>query len=173
MLLIGHERTVSATTAYGPFRIRCVHDFDGSTPVNARWCEISGLRTNRRRLDGETAGAPHEIQFEVDLLSRAIGIGLGAHPNHAVAQSPLQRSQILPFQPVERIARGMRLRQRGAGGGQSRSWADNARPSRLPSCQSSRTAAHRSPSSRQGLGRDFPGFRGNEKIDDLRIEGLT
>ena len=33
-------------------------------------------------------------------------------PDHAVAQPPLQRAERLPFQPVDRIAGRMRLRDR-------------------------------------------------------------
>ena len=50
--------------------------------------------------------------LERDVFGRAVGIGLGAHADQAVAQPPLQRAERLPFQPVERIAGRMRLRDR-------------------------------------------------------------
>src|SRR5258708_2420535 len=65
--------------------------------------------------EGEAAGAPHQIHFEVDVFRRPIGEGLGPHADEAIAEPPLHRAQGLPLQAVERIPRRMRLRHRGAG----------------------------------------------------------
>src|SRR2546425_10035322 len=46
---------------------------------------------------------------------RARGIGDRAHSEQAVAQSPLQRSERLPFEAIERISGWVALRDRGAG----------------------------------------------------------
>ena len=70
---------------------------------------------HRRRLDRQAARAPHQEQLEVDEFGRAVGIGLGAHADQAIAQPPLQRAEALPFEPIERIAGRMRLRDRRAG----------------------------------------------------------
>ena len=45
---------------------------------------------HRRRFDLHAARAPHQIKLHVHILRRAIGIGLRAHPDHAIAQPPLQ-----------------------------------------------------------------------------------
>ena len=75
----------------------------------------SGLRPHRRRFDLEAAGAPHQVELELDVLRRPVGIGLRPHSDHAVAQPPLQRAEALPFQPIERIAVRVRLRDRRGG----------------------------------------------------------
>src|SRR6516164_1946180 len=71
-------------------------------------------RPHGRSLDLHSAGTPHQIKLEIDIFRRAVCKSLGAHADQAVAQPPLQRSQRLPFQPVERIAVGMSLRNRRA-----------------------------------------------------------
>ena len=72
------------------------------------------LRAHGGRLHHETAGAPGEIEFEIDNLRRVIGIRLGAHPNEAIAQAPSQRAEALPFQAIERVTGGVGLRYRRA-----------------------------------------------------------
>src|SRR5439155_1549411 len=41
--------------------------------------------------------------------------GLGAHPDHAAAQAPLQRAEALPFEAIDRVARRVSLRDHRAG----------------------------------------------------------
>src|SRR4029077_16154305 len=41
--------------------------------------------------------------------------GLGAHPDHAVAQPPLQRPEALPFEAIDRVAGRVSLRDHRAG----------------------------------------------------------
>src|SRR5438876_9138788 len=74
-----------------------------------------GLRPHRRCLDRHAAGAPHQIKFEIDVFGRAQGIEDRAHSKQAVAQPPLQRSERLPFEAIERISGRVALRDRGAG----------------------------------------------------------
>src|SRR6478735_1240846 len=69
----------------------------------------------RRRLQRHPARTPHQKEFEVDVFRRAESVGLGAHPDQAIAQPPLQRAQCLPFQPIEWIAGRLALRDRRAG----------------------------------------------------------
>ena len=45
---------------------------------------------HRRRFHLHPARAPHQVKLHVHILRRAIGVGLRAHPDHAVAQPPLQ-----------------------------------------------------------------------------------
>ena len=66
-------------------------------------------------LHGHAAGAPHQVRLQGDVLGRAVGVGLGAHADQAVAQAALQRPQRLPFQAVERVPGGVPLRQGDAG----------------------------------------------------------
>ena len=79
-------------------------------PASAR-----SSRADGGRLELHAARAPHQVELELDEARRAVGVGLGAHADDAVAQPPLQRAQALPFQPVDRIAGRMRLRDRVAG----------------------------------------------------------
>src|SRR5712675_2292123 len=72
-------------------------------------------RPHRRGLHLHPARTPHQIEFEIDIFRRTERIGLGAHPDDAVAQPSLQRSERLPFQPIERIAGRMPLRHRRSG----------------------------------------------------------
>lgn len=73
------------------------------------------LRPHRWSLDRHAAGAPHQIKLQFNIFGCTVDIGLGAYPDHAVAQPALQRAETLPFQPVERIAVRMTLRNRIAG----------------------------------------------------------
>jgi hypothetical protein len=75
---------------------------------------LTTSRPHGRRLDCQATRPFHEIEFQVDEFGRAEGEGLGSHPDHAVAQTPLQRSDRLPLQPIERIAGRMRLRNDAA-----------------------------------------------------------
>src|SRR5262245_63612181 len=72
------------------------------------------LRPHRRRLDRHAAGAPHQEQLEVDELGRTDWIVVDPHAADAVAQPPLQRADVLPFEAIERVAGWMRLRDRRA-----------------------------------------------------------
>src|SRR6185295_7423088 len=69
----------------------------------------------RRRLQRHPARTPHQKEFEVDVFRCAEGVGLGAHPDQAIAQPSLQRAQRLPFQPIEWIAGRLALGNRRAG----------------------------------------------------------
>src|ERR1700694_4901496 len=62
------------------------------------------------RLEGHSAGAPHQEQLEVDHLGRAVVILLRAHAGEAVAQAPVERAEALPFQAVDRISGRVGLR---------------------------------------------------------------
>src|SRR5262245_2388780 len=63
-----------------------------------------------RRLHLQPAGAPHQVEFECHLLGRAELVGIGAHADPAIAPPRLPGAEALPFQPVDRVAGGMRLR---------------------------------------------------------------
>src|SRR5262249_13278787 len=73
------------------------------------------LGPHRRCFDRHAARAPHQIEFEIDILGCAQGIGDGAHSEQAVTQPPLQRSERLPFKAIEWISRRVALGDRGAG----------------------------------------------------------
>src|SRR5215831_7270404 len=77
----------------------------------------SGVRRRRKTFIARrpAACAPHQIEFEIDILGCAQGIGDGAHSEQAVTQPPLQRSERLPFKAIEWISRGVTLGDRGAG----------------------------------------------------------
>src|SRR3954452_1493775 len=63
-------------------------------------------------LDGQTLRAPSEIKLEID---EVLGTGfgrLGANPEEARADSPLQRAQLLPLQAVRGKSRAMALADR-------------------------------------------------------------
>ena len=66
----------------------------------------------RRALHLHAAGARHQIELEFNQFRRAVVIGLGADAGDAAAQAPLQRTQRLPLQPVDRVAGRMRLGDR-------------------------------------------------------------
>src|SRR5215211_966923 len=90
----------------------------GSPPMRARSSlspPPAALWPHRRRFHCQSAGAPHEIELERDILRCPVGVRFGAHPDHAVAQAALQRAERLSFQAVERIAGRMTLRDRIAG----------------------------------------------------------
>src|SRR5688572_21737868 len=72
-------------------------------------------RAHRRRFKLHAARAPHEIELELDQLGSAMRILLCPHAGEAVAKAPRERAHGLPFQAVDRIAGGMRLRDRVAG----------------------------------------------------------
>src|SRR5262249_820133 len=55
------------------------------------------------------------IKFEIDIFGCAQGIGDGAHSEQAVTQPPLQRSERLPFEAIERISGRVALRDPSAG----------------------------------------------------------
>src|SRR6266478_2943518 len=78
------------------------------------WIELTETRssswTHSRRLDLHAARAPHQVKLEIDVFRCTQSIGLCPHANETVAQAPLQRSQRLPFQSIERIAVGVALR---------------------------------------------------------------
>ena len=65
-----------------------------------------------RRFYRHAAGTPHQIKFQVDVFRSAIFVVFRAHPDHTVAKSPLQRTEALPFQSIDRIAGRMRLRNK-------------------------------------------------------------
>src|SRR5258708_243383 len=69
-------------------------------------------RPSRRRLDRHAVGARHQVKFELDQFRRAVIKSLGAEAGHAAAQPALQRAERLPFQPVDRIAGRLSLRDR-------------------------------------------------------------
>src|SRR5215471_8581693 len=73
------------------------------------------LRAHSRRVHRQAAGAPHQKCLERNRFRRAERVGLGAQSEHAIAQAPLQRAEILPFQPIDRVAGRMRLRDDAAG----------------------------------------------------------
>src|SRR5262245_41794563 len=83
-----------------------------TTPYTIIGCSRRGepLRTYRRALHRHAARAPHEEELERHVFRRAVLVGLRAHADQAVAQPPLQRAEVLPFQPVERIAGRVALR---------------------------------------------------------------
>src|SRR5258708_34778571 len=89
----------------------------GTAPARGAslWPTTNRLRPHGGRFHLEPARAPHQVELEIDILRRPVRVGLGPHPGHAVAQPPLQRAEALPFQPVDRIAVGMALRDLGAG----------------------------------------------------------
>ena len=55
-----------------------------------------------------------QIKLELDQLPGTERIGFGAHPGNAIAQPSLQRSDRLPFEPIQRVAIGMALRNDAA-----------------------------------------------------------
>jgi len=57
----------------------------------------------------------HQVELQRHGFRRAVLVGLGAHPDHAIAQPPLQRTQTLPFEAVDRVARRVALRDDGTG----------------------------------------------------------
>src|SRR5258708_28912887 len=66
----------------------------------------------RRRLDRHAVGARHQVKLEFDQFRRAVIKSPGADAGHAAAQAALQRTNRLPFQPVDRIAGRLSLRDR-------------------------------------------------------------
>src|SRR5215475_3598416 len=77
--------------------------------------DFGRLRPYRGRVHRHAAGPRHQIDLERDDLGRAEWIGLSADAEQAGAQTPLQRSETLPFQPIERVSRRMSLRHDVAG----------------------------------------------------------
>ena len=75
---------------------------------------MAASRPHRRRLHRQAARPLPQVKLQVDEFRRAEGERLGPHPNHAVAQAPLQRTNRLPFQPIERISGRVRLRDDAA-----------------------------------------------------------
>ncbi len=73
------------------------------------------LRAHRRRFDRHAARAPHQVKLEIDKFARSVGIRDRAHAEQTVAQPPLQRSERLPLEAIERISGRMALRDRRAG----------------------------------------------------------
>src|SRR5262249_39856077 len=73
------------------------------------------LGPHRGRLDRHAARAPHQIEFEIDKLTRPVRIRDRAHAEQAIAQPSLQRPEHLPLEPIERISGRMALRDRSAG----------------------------------------------------------
>ena len=69
-------------------------------------------RPHRRRLHRHARGPLRQVQLQLHQLRRAGRERLGAHAGHAAAQAPLQRAQALPFEPVDRVAGRVRLRDR-------------------------------------------------------------
>ena len=67
------------------------------------------LRPDRRRLEFQALGALHEVELQRDIFRCIERPGFGADSDQAVAQPSLQRTQRLPFQPIDRIAGRMRL----------------------------------------------------------------
>src|SRR4051794_20460976 len=74
-----------------------------------------GLWPHRRCLDWHAAGAPHQVELEIDVVIRTRWRNHRAHAGKAAAQASLERPDALPFEPVDRIAARMRLRDRRAG----------------------------------------------------------
>src|SRR5215212_3193331 len=72
------------------------------------------LRPHGRGLDRHAARAPHQEQFQIDILVRAVGVRLRPHADQAIAQAALQRADALPFQAIERVAVWMTLYHRNA-----------------------------------------------------------
>lgn len=66
-------------------------------------------RSDPRRFNQHAFGAYRQVQFQFHQFLRAVGKWFGAHAAHAVAQAALQRAKRLPFQPVHRVAGGVRL----------------------------------------------------------------
>ena len=77
--------------------------------VSRSWAGTCG---RCRRLHRHARGPRHQIKLQLDQFRRAVIIGLRADAGDAGAQPPLQRSQRLPLQPIDRIAGRMRLRDR-------------------------------------------------------------
>ena len=71
-------------------------------------------RSDRRRLHRQSVGPRAEIKFERYEVQSVIGEWLGSYANHAVAETPFQRTHALPFQPIFGIAVGMSLRNDAA-----------------------------------------------------------
>src|SRR5260370_15423957 len=93
----GREFTAASTATDGADHAECVAGYS---------------RPYRRRLDRHTVGARHQVKFELDQFRRAVIKSLGADAGHAAAQPALQRAERLPFQPVDRIAGRLSLRDR-------------------------------------------------------------
>src|SRR5262245_6680961 len=72
-------------------------------------------RPHGRALHWHAPRAPHEECLQCQELRRAVTIAFRPHADHAIAQPPLQRSQRLPFEPIEGIAGRMSLRHGDAG----------------------------------------------------------
>src|SRR5215468_12718996 len=70
--------------------------------------DIRRLGPYGRRLQFHAAGAPHQIEFEIDIFRRAEWISRGAHSDDAVAHPPLKRTETLPLQPIDRVAGRLR-----------------------------------------------------------------
>src|SRR3954447_2562413 len=68
-----------------------------------------------RRLHRHPAGAPHQIEFELDQLLGSVSVSLCTDSADACAQTTLQGAERLPFQPVKRITGGMPLGDGRAG----------------------------------------------------------
>ena len=72
------------------------------------------LRPNRRCLHLQSGRARHQEQLDIHILGSAELEWFGTHANEAAAQAALQGTDGLPFQPIQRIASGMRLRDDAA-----------------------------------------------------------
>src|SRR3954463_9644155 len=70
--------------------------------------------THGRRVHLHAARATHQVELKLDQLGRTIAVGFGANAEQAVAQSPFERAERLPFEAVHRVAGRMSLRDGAA-----------------------------------------------------------
>src|SRR5262249_33215212 len=87
----------------------------GEAPRRLGWGEEGGgrglpLRASAGRFYLHPARPPQQVELEIDQLLRAEFRHLRADAERAAAQPPLERAQVLPLQPVDRIPGRMRLR---------------------------------------------------------------
>src|SRR5262249_45092299 len=68
-----------------------------------------------RGVQRHAPGAPHQKRFKRNHFRRVARIKLGALSKQTIAQAPLQGSEALPLQSVDRITGWVRLRDGAAG----------------------------------------------------------
>ena len=105
----GSQRAMKRAAEYGARRSRSV------SPAGTWWRIFLFAQGRTPGAREHALGAVLQIDLKRHVLGRIVGVGLRANSDQAIAQPPLQRAQRLPFQAIDRIACGMRLRNGHAG----------------------------------------------------------